>query len=420
MSATVQQLPVPRYPLGSPKTNSTAAHDARAGWPVLKPEALHGLAGEVVSTLAPETEADPVALLVTFLTTFGSAVGPKARALIGTSPHPARLFSVLVGRTAKARKGTSFHEVRDVMVMADSQWVQRHLLGGLASGEGLIARLGKIDGGVLCAHEGEFSRTLKAIDRENSTLSEILRQAWDGGALRVITKEAVEVEDSHVSVLGHITEAELRETFKTVQAANGFGNRVLFFCVNRAQLLPEGGNLDDQIRAELGEKVAEALKKARTVSILRRTSAATEIWRELYLELAEDDRQGILGGVLSRGDAQALRLSVVYALLDGCRQIEPQHVHAARALLTYSRDSAEYLFGRRLSDPNAEAVLDYLERIGGGPISKTELQKAFRGGHIYGKDLERALELLEKERLITVVKVPTGGAPKTMIALLRN
>ena len=38
-------------------------HDTEP-WPVLDAAAYHGLAGEVVRTIAPQTEADPVALLL--------------------------------------------------------------------------------------------------------------------------------------------------------------------------------------------------------------------------------------------------------------------------------------------------------------------------------------------------------------------
>ena len=44
-------------------------------WPTLAPEALHGLAGEVVRTIEPHSESDPVALLLQFLSAFGNAIG---------------------------------------------------------------------------------------------------------------------------------------------------------------------------------------------------------------------------------------------------------------------------------------------------------------------------------------------------------
>ncbi len=63
-------------------------------WPEMAKAAYHGLAGRVVDALAPETEADPAALLVTLLTMFGAAVGPGPHAKVGAVEHPARLFTV--------------------------------------------------------------------------------------------------------------------------------------------------------------------------------------------------------------------------------------------------------------------------------------------------------------------------------------
>lgn len=44
-------------------------------WPEpLAKEALHGLAGDIVRTIEPHTEADPAALLFSFFVTFGSVI----------------------------------------------------------------------------------------------------------------------------------------------------------------------------------------------------------------------------------------------------------------------------------------------------------------------------------------------------------
>src|SRR5438552_110268 len=47
-----------------------------AEWPALNPAALYGLAGHVVETIYPTTEADRVGLLGSVLIQFGSIVGP--------------------------------------------------------------------------------------------------------------------------------------------------------------------------------------------------------------------------------------------------------------------------------------------------------------------------------------------------------
>src|SRR5437762_2660037 len=76
--------------------------------PDLDPAALYGLPGEVATALAEETEADPAALLLVFLTMFGSAAGPQPHVWFGQAAQPARLFLLLVGKAAKGRKGTAY------------------------------------------------------------------------------------------------------------------------------------------------------------------------------------------------------------------------------------------------------------------------------------------------------------------------
>jgi hypothetical protein len=120
-----------------------AIDSRRAGsdpaWPALHERALQGLAGELVGVLAPCTEADPAGLLGDLLASFGNAVGATPHALAGGVEHPPRLNVVLVGETARARKGTARAIVRRVMASAEPAWAATQVRSGLASGEGLIA-----------------------------------------------------------------------------------------------------------------------------------------------------------------------------------------------------------------------------------------------------------------------------------------
>ena len=186
-----------------------------ATWPTLDPAALHGLAGEVVATIGPHTEADPVALLLDFLTCFGNAAGVRPHAIADGSKHPARLFTVLVGESAKARKGTSRANIRPLFEVADPTWSDKRVMGGLSTGEGLIATVSDppppTDDGPppepvdkrLLVVESEFSRPLAVAKRDGSTLSPILRDAWDTGRLRVMTrKDPLSATGAHISRVG--------------------------------------------------------------------------------------------------------------------------------------------------------------------------------------------------------------------------
>jgi hypothetical protein len=108
-------------------------------WPEpLAEEAYHGLVGRFVRAVEPHTEADPVALVVQFLIGVGNVIGRTAHACADGSKHFANEFGVLVGQSSKARKGTSWARVREVLNRAEEQWVESRVLSGLSSGEGLI------------------------------------------------------------------------------------------------------------------------------------------------------------------------------------------------------------------------------------------------------------------------------------------
>ncbi len=110
-------------------------------WPVLGEAAMHGLAGEIVRLIEPHSEADPAALLVHVLVTFGAMVGPEPHFEVESTPQPARLFALIVGETSNARKGTARNRIEHVFRIADEETLEAIRTSGLASGEGLIEHL---------------------------------------------------------------------------------------------------------------------------------------------------------------------------------------------------------------------------------------------------------------------------------------
>jgi len=91
-----------------------------------------------VTSIAPHTESDPTALLLTYLTSFGNAVGRGPHYVVEDTRHFANLFTLLAGNTAKARKGTSSDRIRAIFQLADPVWAIERVQGGMSSGEGVI------------------------------------------------------------------------------------------------------------------------------------------------------------------------------------------------------------------------------------------------------------------------------------------
>jgi hypothetical protein len=107
-------------------------------WPELEDAALYGLAGDIVKTIDPYTEADKVAVLLNVLTAFGNCINSAPHARVQHDNHPARLFVVQVGDTSKGRKGTGWSTPRYLFSLCDEDWSKPRVKSGLSSGEGLI------------------------------------------------------------------------------------------------------------------------------------------------------------------------------------------------------------------------------------------------------------------------------------------
>jgi hypothetical protein len=388
-------------------------------WPTLDPAALYGIAGKVVTTLEPHTEADPVALLLTFLTAVGNLIGPGPRAIADAAGHPARLNVVLVGQTSRARKGTSWAQVRRLLTEVDPGWATNGVLAGLASGEALIAEVRDSDGeddlGVADKRrlvlEPEFARLLAVAGREGATLSALLREAWDGNVLKNRTKSHPQTASgTHISVIGHVTREELLRRLTDTEAANGFANRFLFALVRRSKRLPEGGNPDPGALEELARQVGQAVAAASRLDLLERDGEARELWASAY-EAFGDGPDGLAGAVTARPEAQALRLSVAYAILDGSPLIRPAHLQAALAVWAYCEASALTIFGDSLGDPIADRLLAELRTAGPEGLDATE-QSALFGRHTSAAYLQRARDMLEAKHLIQTTREPTGGRPR--------
>jgi hypothetical protein len=396
-------------------------------WPALNDAALHGLTGDVVARLIPNTEADQVALLLQFLASFGNAVGRKPHFLIEGTKHYPNLFIVLAGQTAKARKGTSADRIRQLFEAADPEWTQRCVQGGISSGEGILwairdpiyamkkGELQCVDLGVedkrLLLDEREYQQALTVMTRAGNTVSRIIRDAWDcRERLQSLTKNSpASVTAPMISIVSHITIEELRESLDKTAMANGYANRFLFACVRRGQLLPHGGSVDDSAVQYLGPTIAAALQKARGLERITMSAKAAKQWVDIYTTLSVD-QPGLLGAITARAEAQTLRLSLVYALIDGVVEIDVDHLEAALAVWRYCEASAKLIFGDTVGDPLADEILRALRASFITGITRTELLMMFKNTQ-RTNTIGAALLRLQQLGKVRVEHSPTGGRP---------
>lgn len=387
-----------------------------AGWPAPPaPAVYHELLGEIITRIAPHTEADPVAILSQLLVAFGAAVGRGAWFTVEATRHHPNEFMLLTGDSSKARKGSSWDHVRRLITAIDPS-IEQRILTGLSSGEGLIwavrdptAQDPGITDQRLVVIEPEFASVLKASAREISTLSPTLRSAWDGRPLAILTRTApARATSAHIALIGHITQTELRRHTTHVELSNGYLNRILIVACRRQRLLPEGGHHEPLEGTGLTRQLAATLKHAQTAGQVHLHDDARELWRDAYRQLARP-LPGLLSQITARAEAHTIRLALLYALTDGQRQIRPQHLQAALALHDYATRSAAWALHGATGEPLAEQIHATLQANPAG-LTRSQISDTLKHNQPAGQ-LDQALRTLHAAGRATVTPIPTGGRP---------
>lgn len=405
--------------------------------PIPDPRIYHGIVKDLVDLIGPATESDPVAIAVQFLAAFGNALNRAPHYVVEGATHCLNLFVILVGATSKGRKGTSFAHVLNVMRGADDGWVGKRIHSGLSSGEGLIHAVRDpsyktvtrkdtetglyvtsqemVDAGVddkrLLALEPEFASTLRVMKRDGSTLSAIIRQAWDSGNIQTLTKNSPAVATgAHISIIGHITDQELRRELDQADTANGFLNRFLLVFCQRSKCLPDGGSIDERAMQQIVARVAQALDFGRRTFRIRHDADARALWHRVYADLSAGS-PGLYGAATSRAEAQVTRLASIYAILDGSALIRTEHLESALAVWDYVTQSTAFVFGSSTGNRVADRIFAALSGKREG-LTQSQINDLFSGNKS-SREIAEALETLKSHGMARSTAQLGAGRPVT-------
>jgi len=406
-------------------------------WPTLPIEAIpNGIVADFLDLACSNSEADPAAVLATFLVRFGIECGTGPHAMVGESRHTARGNCVIVGESSKSRKGTSAGPVK--ALFADIEGC-RTSPGPLSSGEGIIYavrdevrewRVDKksgagewivsdpgIDDKRLFVLDEEFANALSATKREGNTLSSIIRCLYDDGNAEPLTKSnRIKATGAHVGIVTHITLFELKTRLTENEQLNGFGNRFLWVCARRNGIVPFPEPMDEYKKRKLQAALKERLDRALVAGRMAFSDEAKSLWTIEYPRLSMA-HSGLAGCMVNRAEAHVTRLSLIYSLIAGHDRIETQDLKAAMAFWRYCHESAFYIFGGAPADRRKLKIMEYLRSREGQCATKNEIRKELFNNHINAAELSELLTSMEGENLIICVAEQTGGAPRTMIIL---
>jgi hypothetical protein len=171
---------------------------------------------------------------------------------------------------------------------------------------------------------------------------------------------------------------------------NGFCNRFLWLHVQRQSLKPHGGgDIDwtDEI-ARLGA----AVKFTQTRKRVFMDRNARLMWERVYADLSLAEH-GLVGAVISRAEAQVIRLALIYAMLDQSDRIQTEHLQAALALWEYADASARYIFTGLSKEQHQ--ILGFLEtnQLAAKSEIYTRCFRNHRKADLISSDLDTLLKL---------------------------
>ena len=382
--------------------------------PVLSDDALYGLAGDIVCKLLPHTEAHPAGLLVDILLRFGNIVGRSAYYQVEGTRHYPALQAVRVGATSKARKGTSGDRISQLYENVSQSWSKHCQHSGLSTGEGIIWAArdesvksdGETVAGVkdkrIFVYESEFTGPLIVMQREGNILSRTLRDSWDGKPLETLSKaHPIKATGAHVSIVGDITLVELKDQLTNRELFNGFANRILWTHVHRTKKLPFGGKDIDWSRECASLREAVKIARARTRIFMDRN--ARLMWTRFYLDVP--DVKGIIGAITARGEAQAVRLALIYALINKADHISTEHLKAALSLWKYCENSVHYIFGDLLTERQKKIVSWMLEQKQQGKAqqNKRAIIRGALAGRVTTDELTKDMVTLIDAKFIEIL-----------------
>jgi hypothetical protein len=398
----------------------------------LRPEALHGLMGDIVKYFEPYTEAHPAGMLFLLCTMSGNYIGRGPHAKVGFEEHFLNFFNLTIGDSG-AGKGQSESVISPFFKKIDPDYIKSCIHNGVSTGEGLIRyvqdevlvkrknkqgnweevvkEFGVEDKRAVVIDE-EFNNILNSNAKLNATLGGVLKKSWDGpDELKVgNATNPYKATDPHISIVGHIITDELLSGLTSLDMMNGFANRFLYTYVERTKDLDEGGeiaslNLDKHIQAF--KNIFKYIKHQNKIgnNEVKRSKNSERIWKKFCKKWRNVKHSGVLNSITKRARPQVLRLSTLRALMDGSFEVKTQHLNAAIAMWDYSFDTAKFVFGETSGDSFVEEIKTILEMHPLG-MTFTDILK-FK----YNRDpdkIRKAINSLMINKLIKIVPEKRG------------
>jgi hypothetical protein len=181
----------------------------------------------------------------------------------------------------------------------------------------------------------------------------------------------------------------------------------VWLACRRSRALPFGEEVNRDLVNKFAGLVREACDWTREGHRMSWAADARKAWTDAYATLGSD-RDDLYAAVTARGAPQVLRMTQLYAALEGYDVMQREHLAAALAVWEYCERTCRWIWGDSLGDPLADEVLAALRRA--GPLTRNDICDLFKR-HERRARIEQALGRLLIAGLARCSKELTGGRP---------
>ena len=355
--------------------------------PAIPAACFRGAFQDYRRALAETTEASDNYHFLGLAVVAGLIIGRRAYLEHGRPIYP-NLYACIVGETGHARKSTAISHAR--RLLADFEEIYTLTTG---SWEGILDALDGDRRRVLLV-PGEYrSLAAKAGQESTSNLIPGLTEAYDCPAeLSHRTRgKDLRTSDPFLSIFTSSTRDWLQHSFQALDVAGGFVNRWTFVDGTPKPPNPLPARPDDSLWGEVRKALRdmdEGIDVAPDSRRLELSPEAREVFVDFYRDLHEAKHgTELLAQLAQRLQDQALKLALLYALLEGCDYIRQEHMAAGTMFASWELHAQGRIFegfGEGKQRKLETRVLKLLTARGPGML-KRDLHQAIGGRYSAGE-----------------------------------
>ncbi|WP_293875810.1 MULTISPECIES: DUF3987 domain-containing protein [unclassified Sphingomonas] len=443
----VDDIPKPKRKRRGQQEDEGEFSDYVLSRPELHNVALFGILRDMVDAACANSEAVRPTVAIHILARFAATIGRTAYIQIGDQKRHLRMNALIVGPTAKGRKGTSTEMPSEMYRLMEARMVggvPLRKLTALATGEGLIHMVrdplhdhegNLLDGGVedkrLLFDVSEFAGVLAQARREAATISTVLRDAFDGVKLVTPTKTSFcEASDTHIVVIGSVPETEIVKTLTSTDITNGLANRFPMFYSTRDKIVSMPKATDPKLMDRFAEHLSWAIYEASKQAQVCMDADALDYWDEIYHALEAKTHPPAIAALLARQSTYTLIFAALLALLNRQAVVSRDHLDAALAWVQYWEDTTLFVFSNGEQNEQAikmkglkDEIVQAIATLGGVKVKHSDLANKvtnkYQKAWPLAKDVKFAMELLERESPPRIYSetVATGGRASNLYSL---